>query len=179
MTPKITRNELILSPKIDPRMVPKSPQDGPRRFKIAQDHPSSPMTIQDSLQTAPRRPKTRPKRPNMGPRLPQDATQRAPRRPKTGPRQPKTSPRQPQNSPRWFQNAQECPRMHPESIETSPQIMVAMLRPLSTFPTCPKLLQECPSQRSNKQQAASQPASQPTVRQQQQQQQQPTATTRN
>ena len=37
--------------------------------------------------------------------------------------------------------------MHPESIETSSQIMVAMLRSFSTFPTCPKLLQEYPSQR--------------------------------
>ena len=98
------------------------------------------------------------KSPQDGPRQAQDSPRRD--SPRTAQDRPKTGPRQPQNSPRWFQNAQECPRMHPESIETSPQIMVAMLRPFSTFPTCPKLLQECPSQRSNKQQAASQPASQ-------------------
>ena len=68
MTPKNTRHEPILDPKMGPRISPKSAQDGPRWFKTAQDHPSSPKTIQDSLQAAPRRPKTRPKRPNMGPR---------------------------------------------------------------------------------------------------------------
>ena len=112
------------------------------------------MTMTKTVGILARRSQDRPKTglgwPQICPRPPKmvpEWLRRAPRRPKTGPRQPKTSPRQPQNSPRWFQNAQECPRMHPESIETSLQIMVAMLRSFSTFPTCPKLLQECPSQR--------------------------------